>query len=263
MKTIILDLDGTLLTTDHKIDAQTKEYLIKVQELGHRVILCSGRSYSGMEQIAAELEFERFNGYVLSFNGGEAMNYRTKEILFTNNFTKHDVENIYELISEYAQNFITYSSGKIHSKTNNAHVERSAYIMQAEIDHNIIVESPKIVLTDEIPVITKSFPEVKSLVNDYNSTFNVFRSVPQLIEITPFGSDKGHGIKKLLELENINCEEIIAFGDGENDITMLEFADVGIAMGNAMESVKVVANQVTDTNDNQGIIKALKKILGA
>ncbi len=263
MKTIILDLDGTLLTTEHKIDLQTKEYLIQIQELGHRVILCSGRSYTGMEQIAAELELDRFGGYVLSFNGGEAMNYQTKEVLFTNNFTKKDVENIYELIAKYAQNFITYSPGKIHSKTNNAHVERSAYIMQAEIDHNIIVESPKIVLSDEIPIITKSFAEVKTLINKYNSTYNVFRSVPQLIEITPYGSDKGHGIKKLLELEKIKCDEIIAFGDGENDITMLEFADIGIAMGNAMENVKVVADQETDTNDNQGIIKALKKILGA
>ncbi len=262
MKTIVLDLDGTLLTSEHEVDPITKECLINVQKNGHRVILCSGRSYTGMEAIAEELKLDLYDGYVISYNGGEAVKFKTKQCLFRNNFTKENVEDIYDLVGNLTENYVTYSPGKIHSKTSNARVEKSAYIMNSEIDHNIIVDSPKIVLQDEEEVITSVYEQVKDKVLQYDSSFNVFRSVPQLIEITPYGSDKGHGLEKLLKLEKIETSEIIAFGDGENDLTLLQFAHIGVAMGNAMDSVKEVADRITDTNDNYGIIKELKNILG-
>ncbi len=262
MKTIVLDLDGTLLNSNHELDKITREYLIKIQEEGHKVVLCSGRSYSGMEQVAAQLKLDQFNGYVISYNGGEARNYKTKEKLFGNYFTREQVEDIHMLTAKYTENFVTYSEGKIHSVTKNAMIEKSAFIMNSEWDHEIIVPSPKIVLQDHVEKITEVYKEVKDLIKNYEKSLNVFRSVPHLIEITPFGSDKGHGIKKLIELAPELDREIIAFGDGENDITMLEYADRGIAMGNAMKTVKLVADEETVSNDEFGIVKALEKILG-
>lgn len=262
MKTIVVDLDGTLLNSKHEVDEETKNYLINKQKEGHKLILCSGRSYTGMESIAELLKLDMYGGYVISYNGGEAREYSTKKKLFTNNFTKETVSEINKLIGDYTQNFVTYSDGKIHSVTENAMVEHSAFLMKAEIDHNIIVESPKVVLQDEVSKITNIYDDVKHIINEYDDSLNVFRSVKHLIEITPFGSDKGYGIKKLIELKPELDREIIAFGDGENDITMLKFADIGVAMENAMQTVKKISDFETGTNDNQGIVRALEKILG-
>ncbi len=261
MKYIALDLDGTLLNSNHEISKTTKDYLIEIQQQGHKVILCSGRSYFGIRDLADELKIKEYGGYIVSYNGGSATCPRKEKELFTNNFTVSEVRKLYEALDHYAENFVTYGHGTINCKVPNHRIETSSKIMNAEITTDILVNSPKVVLQDEVETISAIYPKVKDVVREIDSTYNVFRSVPHLIEITPYNSDKASGLKKLFEVENLDLDSLIAFGDGENDLTMLEFAHVGVAMGNAMDEVKNVADLITDTNDNDGIVLMLKELL--
>ena len=80
-------------------------------------------------------------------------------------------------------------------------------------------------------------------------------------EYCPKGINKGTSIRMAMEKLHIRPQEVIAFGDAENDISMLEYAGIGVAMGNATEKVKEIADEVTDTNDNDGIAKSLYRHL--
>ncbi len=262
MKYIALDLDGTLLTSDHQLDEVTKSYLIKLQQKGHKIILCSGRSYTGIKPLADELLLEKFDGYIVAYNGGNAYRVKGDEKLFKTSFSIETVKDLYQMINNDAENFVTYGDGTINSLIHNQRIEKSAFIMQAKMTKDIFVASPKVVLQDEVAKIDSIYDQIKLKINEYNQNINVFRSVPHLIEITPKEANKGHGLEKLIEIEKLQEDNLIAFGDGENDLSMLKFATTGIAMGNAMENVKLVADHVTTTNDENGIVVALEKILG-
>ncbi len=259
MKYIALDLDGTLLNSEHEITKVTKAALLNVQQSGYRLILCSGRSYNSMKSYAKELELAKNDGYIVCFNGGMAYEAATGKCLFKNEFTKAEVNSIYHQVAALFEHFVTYGDGTINAQVINERIRRSARIMQAKITNDVISASPKIVLEDSLERIEKQELIVKQMINQKFPEYNVFRSVPHLIEITPPGSDKGTGLKKLFAQIDASKELLLAFGDAENDLTMLAYADVGIAMGNAMSQVKAIADYITDSNDEDGIAKVLNK----
>ncbi len=92
------------------------------------------------------------------------------------------------------------------------------------------------------------------------SDVNVFRSVPSLIEITPSGSTKGLGLKTVFELKGWDLKDLIVFGDGENDISMFEVAGHAVAMENAFDTVKAVADEVCLSNKEDGVAVYLEQI---
>ena len=91
--------------------------------------------------------------------------------------------------------------------------------------------------------------------------FNAFSSSPFFFEITNKAVDKGAGLSHLAQSLNIKQEEVIACGDESNDYSMIKYAGLGVAMGNAIDRVKAVANYITDTNDNDGVAKVIEKFI--
>ncbi len=260
MKYIALDLDGTLLNSQNELSENTLNYLNNIQKDGKKIILCSGRSFAGIKHLADKLNIKEHGGYIIGYNGGLVSCPRRDKDLYTNNFTKNEVEELFKIIGNHADNFVTYGPGKINCINPNDRIKRSSEIMQAEITTDFLVESPKVVLQDEIHIIDEIYEDVKQVVKRKYPNYNVFRSVPQLIEITPPNSDKASGLKKLIELEQLDENSLIAFGDGENDISMLEYATIGVAMENAMQCAKDVSDRVTLSNDNDGIAYMLEQI---
>lgn len=90
---------------------------------------------------------------------------------------------------------------------------------------------------------------------------NVFRSDPFFLEILPAGIDKAYGLQKLIDVLGIKREEVIACGDGYNDITMVKFAGLGVAMGNAVEQTKAAADYITLSNDDDGVAAVVEKFI--
>lgn len=263
---IAIDLDGTLVRSDQSISPRTIDTLTQVQEKGVKVAIASGRPTFGTAHVADALHLENFGGYVMSYNGGEIYNWGTKERLHAQTLDRDVIPYIYnmckgrngmhamtyighEVLSEVTDNeYIQYSSMRnrmpIRQVSNFVTTAQSTGIVKC-----IIVGEPTI-----LPAIEKEMQEA------LKGKAGVFRSEPFFLEIVPEGIDKAKGLEILLQKIGMRKEELIAFGDGYNDIPMLQFAGLGVAMGNSAEEIKKAADKVARSNDDDGVAVFLEEL---
>ena len=261
---IVLDLDGTLTNREKKITPRTKEALMKAQEKGKIVVLASGRATAGLEPLAEELKLSRFGSYILSFNGGMITNCKTGEAVFSSVLPFSSNERIIELAEEHRVDLLTYQGREI--LTNN---EQCPYgKLESQINHLPLRETdlrtaltgpvPKFIMLDDGDYLAMVEPRVKAaLGRDYS----VYRSEPFFLEIMPKGIDKAKSLGRLLEKLGMKREQMIACGDGYNDLTMIQYAGLGVAMDNAVLPVKKAANYITASNNEDGVALVVEKFL--
>ncbi|MDO5561046.1 MAG: Cof-type HAD-IIB family hydrolase [Oscillospiraceae bacterium] len=263
-KIIFLDIDGTLTNSQKVITPKTKEALISIQKKGVIVAIASGRPDKGVIPCAEELNLSEYGGYILPYNGGKIINYKTKEKVYQNNLTFDTVHEAYKLSKKYNVELITYDEDKILAETdNNKYLEIESRInkmdvLKVESVPDSLKEAPvKCLLLGDGDYMGSIEPEIKELIGHQA---NVFRSEPFFLEIMPKGIDKAASIRHLIEKLGIRREETMAFGDGYNDMSMLEYAGMGIAMSNGCDQTKAAADYICDSNDNDGIAQAIDKM---
>ncbi len=263
-KLVVLDIDGTLVTSEKKVTQKTKDYIKKASELGVKFAIASGRTPYGVLPVAKEINLQEIGGYVLAFNGGACLNCETMETLYENYIDKSELKGLYEFGVKNNIPLMTYNKDVLYTPN-----EMTKYIdMESSLNHltvhkteNFLDEAtfdfPKVIFTDDgdklgafVDEAIETFPQ-----------FEVFRSEPFFLEICPKGIHKATGIKNIIEILGIKQEEVIAIGDGYNDITMIEFAGLGVAMDNAQQAVKDVANYITLSNDEDGICKVIEEFI--
>lgn len=288
IKLIAMDMDGTLLNSENKILPETKEMLINVQQQGIRLVLASGRSYCKLMEYAEELQMHQYGGFLLEINGlalydlqndkrtvRAQMNIDQVKELF-HYFRQWDVEIMAQFddgMFDYNPPVILEEKAKYRKEhhlpddypwtggafaflhDNRKGYPKTSYIESAEeIDREInkisVTYHPSVI--DEVSACAK---------RDLGNQYWVGRTTEKWLEIMLPGITKGSGLETLGEMLNIKPNEMMAFGDGENDIEMLSYVSYGIAMGNALESVKEYAMDITDDNQNNGIVKAIKKYI--
>ena len=263
-KMIVLDLDDTLLQDDHSISDRTKQALMKAQANGVKVVLASGRPTFGMKPIAAELSLAEFESYILSFNGGKIINCRTNEDLFSSTLSVQAVQKLYEL-SRREEVFIhTYVGDEIITEDDNPFtmIESELTNLPIKIVDKFIDGVPEPVVKVLMVGDPDHLKEVETKLQvELVEEFSVMRSKPFFLEFTEKGVTKGTSLEQLINICGIKREEVIAIGDSYNDQEMIEFAGLGVAMGNAPEDIKQIANYVTDTNMNDGVAKVVEKFV--
>ncbi len=264
-KIIFLDLDGTLTNDEKKITPKTKEALMDIQKRGHIVALASGRPTPGMGFIAKELELEKYGGYVMSFNGGKIINWKTKETVFENTLDRKYLPDLIRYARQNNLGLITY--------------DNKQGLVATRVDPYVMLETVKInripaFLTDVVKyvdynpnkclyTVDPEFSEYheKRLAEKFGDVLSVYRSTDYFIEIVPKGIDKAASIKVLIDKLNIPHENTIACGDGFNDLSMIKYAAVGVAMENAVDAVKESADYITASNNDDGIAKVVEKFI--
>ncbi|SEN68656.1 hypothetical protein SAMN04488134_101637 [Amphibacillus marinus] len=261
-KMIVLDLDDTLLRDDHTISPRTLNALMLAQEQGVKVVLASGRPTFGMQAIAKQLKLADHDSYILSFNGGKIINCRTNEELFSSTLTFQAVKSLYELSKREDVFIHTYVGDEIITEKDNKYsrIESEITGLTLTIVNSFIdkVTSPPVkVLMVEDP--DKLVKVEKTLANELSDQFSIMRSKPYFLEFTEQGVTKGTSLAQLIKACDIKQEEVIAIGDSYNDLEMIEFAGLGVAMGNAPVAIKDKANFVTDTNMNDGVAKVIEE----
>ncbi len=260
-KYIVLDMDGTLLNSKHRISPELKKLLIDLQDEGIKLILCSGRNINSMRSYARELECYKHETFIVSDNGGAITKIENgqEHVLKTSSFSKEKVTNIVKIVGNRTHDAASFYNQHRYTKklTKYTFLVWLRYKQRSRIGINR--KANKVLFTDTPENINKVYDQVKQDIAAYDPEVNVFRSVPHLIEVTPAGSLKGNALKEIVEMYNFDLEYLIAFGDGENDISMLEYAPHSVAMGNAFDTVKAVASEECDTNDNNGIYHFLAK----
>lgn len=264
-KILVLDIDGTLTTSSKEISPETKKGIIRIQERGHLVMLASGRPTPGMMRYAKELELEKFGGYLLSFNGARIVNCRTGEIVYQRTLPRFVIPSLYHFAKEQHCGLITYCGDYVVSGTGmDEYIELETRINGmpvrevADFVDFVDFDVNKCLMTAPAG---KAEVYVKLLQEKFADTLSIYRSEPFFIEIMPKNVDKATSLDRMLETVGLKKEDAICCGDGYNDITMIAYAGVGVAMANAREEVKAVADYVTASNDEDGLVDVIDKFI--
>ncbi|MCG7315916.1 Cof-type HAD-IIB family hydrolase [Brevibacillus laterosporus] len=263
-KMIVLDLDDTLLQDDHTISTRTKSALMKAQEAGVKVVLASGRPTYAMTHIAEELELGKYGSFILSFNGAKIINWKTKEELFSSTLPVETVYELYDISKKEQVGILSYDGDDIVAETVTAYTKKESEITGMNIKE---VESFTQAITRPVVKVlmvddpTKLAIVEKKLQKQLEGQLSVMRSKPFFLEFTEAGVDKGTSLHQLINKLRIEQAEVIAIGDSYNDLAMITFAGLGVAMGNAPDDIKEVANYVTDTNMNHGVAKVVETFI--
>lgn len=269
-KMIGLDLDGTLLKNDKSIDAKTKEYLETLSANGVHIVPITGRPLSGVPDCVRSIKGV---DYIISNNGSKTVLNSTNETLFSlamdNATSKRVIESVRQTgaIFEVFFNHYGYCEKFVfdHYKEVYTGTVLGDYIFSSrkQVDSLMTLFDDKSAEADEVFIICKDNDdrEIIKAQTDKISGIQYCMLADRFLEITKNGTDKGTALEMLCNHLKIGLDKVIAFGDGENDLQFLNKAGTAVAMGNASDSVKAQADIITDTNNNQGVLKALKDLL--
>lgn len=262
-KALVLDIDGTLTNSKKEITPATRQAIQELMKRGQKVILASGRPTPGMRRYEKELELDRYGGYLLSFNGAKIVDCYTGEILYQRILPLTFLPGLYRFAGENGCGLITYlGSDVISAFPPDQYVELEARINGLPVKEAgnflefVDFDINKCLMTAE-PEKAALFEE--QLRERYESRASIYRSEPFFIEIMPQNVNKAASLEKILPVLGVSREDTVCCGDGFNDISMIEYAGVGVAMGNAQQAVKDAADYVTATNDEDGLIQVIEK----
>lgn len=268
IKMVGLDLDGTLLNSKKELTPFTKEVIAKAIDKGVHVLVATGRPFTGVP-----LELREFPGmrYALTANGARILDTATGEILIEHLLSKESAKKALEITGKYDTLQEIYFDGQGYAKDEKlAHVERYhkdcnmwEYVRASRIAVPDIWElfNSREENLDKVQALFADMEERKAAWEELSECrdLNLVSSLKYNIEINAAGVNKGKGLIALGKILGIEREEIMAIGDGDNDIEMITEAGVGVAMGNAEEAVKCNADYVTGTNDEDGAARAIVK----
>lgn len=276
LRTIILDIDGTLLNEKKIISTHTKDKLIEAQKKGIKVVLASGRPTQGMLSLAEKLEMDTYEGFLVSYNGSQVYDVKTKEILFNqaiqqdlakeilNHLSKFDVVSMVDHDEYMYVNdaFFDIDFQVPIGHMNIVHYEvRGSNFKVCEVDNfKRVIKNPvnKILVAGNPDYLEKHHEAMrKPFENKITAAF----SAPFYFEYTDQGIDKAKALDEVFPKMGIIAENMIAFGDGQNDRSILEYAEIGVAMGNAVPEILNLADAITASNNEDGIADFLDKFL--
>lgn len=268
IKMIGLDLDGTLLTSDKKLTSYTKDVLKRAIQEGIIVLVATGRPFTGIPK-----ELQEFPGmrYALTSNGARILDTWKDEILIEHLFPLESAKNALEIFGKYDTLLEVYFDGQ-------GYAEREKLEQIERYHHNPnmweyarTTRKPVDSLEDIIQKENHDMDKVQALFADMRerqlawdelskeAEFEMVCSLGYNIEINAAGVNKGTGLIRLGEMLGIKKEEIMACGDGDNDAAMLREVGFGVAMANADDKVKAVADYITESNDEDGAAKAIER----
>jgi Cof subfamily protein (haloacid dehalogenase superfamily) len=253
MKILSFDLDGTLLTNDKQISQRTLETLLRCKEDGKVIVFNSGRPTQFIYSVLPEIFHEDI---VISSNG--AMVYKNKKLIHENLIDKNTVWDIIQMVETVFTDmfFIVEQENTSLTKCKDREYNESMFCQYREFTHENIVDSPKILLKTsgldyfDLNILNMLIPESCRLIFTDNMEF---------AQVVHTETNKLYGVKKILEIENIDLKELVAFGDDLNDTEILSWAGYGVAMGNAVDEIKSVSDYIADTNEMDGVAKFIEE----
>lgn len=267
IKLIAIDMDGTLLNEKKHIDKAQKEAIHEAIEAGIKIVLCTGRPLYGILPFYKELGLHELDleGYVILNNGCSIHRTQDWKLIDSVEMTDEDIDYLYKFSEEYDINFTLVDEKhyfNIGRKPTDELVTDAKFVFSDITDITLeevknggykIVKAMYLGNPEEIAKFQKKYENI--LKKDYSGVL----SQPYVYEILPKGNNKGTGLKNLAEKLGIKQEEVMAIGDGNNDLEMFEYANYSVAMGNATELATKAAKYRTDTNENDGVAKAIRK----
>ena len=263
-KLIAMDLDGTLNNDQKKITEKTRDALMLAQEKGVRLALASARPSPGLFRERDALRMQDFRGILMSYNGGRIVDAESGEVLFETAMDMEETRRVLRfleglpvtpILDDGRQFYVTDKNGyKVDYECTNNRMECSEVENLADFLHFAPI---KILMSADPDRIHEIQKQIADFLPD---SLTVVQTAAFYLEVIPKIINKGQGICDICKTLGISADEVVSFGDAENDIPMLRAAGMGIAMGNADEQVKAAADMVTLGNNDDGIAHALEKL---
>ncbi|WP_326513795.1 Cof-type HAD-IIB family hydrolase [Clostridium intestinale] len=273
IKVIIMDVDGTLTNSEKKITEKTKKTLIRAQEEGVILVLASGRPTSGLMDYAKELKMDKHHGLLVSFNGAKVIECQTNKLLFNETMSVKEGQAVLEHMKKFDVKPMIDKDDYLF--VNDVY---DCYVQYKDKPFNVIqyesrggkfklCEKDDLAAFADYPlnkILTAGDPEYlkenyEEMMDPFKDTLSCMFTGAFYFEFTAKGIDKAKALDTVLIPMGYKKEEMMAFGDGHNDASMIKYAGIGIAMANAVEDLKQVADEVTLSNEEDGIAYALSK----
>jgi Cof subfamily protein (haloacid dehalogenase superfamily) len=275
IKVIIMDVDGTLTNSKKIITDKTKEALIKAQEAGTLLILASGRPTSGLMDFARELKMDENHGLLVSFNGSKVVDCQTNEVLFNETMSVEQGQAVLEHMKKFDvkpmidKGEYMYVNDVFNNKIHFNDTILNIIQYESRGGKFKLCEMDDLAAFADYPlnkILTAGDPEYlkehyKDMMEPFKDTLSCMFTAPFYFEYTAEGIDKAKALDTVLIPMGYKKEEMIAFGDGHNDASMVKYAGIGVAMENAVDDLKEVADFITLSNEEDGIAYALSKYL--
>ncbi|MDF2881097.1 MAG: sugar-phosphatase [Clostridiaceae bacterium] len=265
-KLIAMDMDGTLLRDDKTISNKTKITIKKALELGIKIVLTSGRPIQGIKNYLDELQLTGKDDYVIGLNGAVICRTSDYSVVSSNAvLTGKDLKYIYSKVKNLNAYFHAFTEKedlvKEKSKFSDDDEKRlNLKVRTVDLPNGVNDEDEilKVVLEQEKEVIDEIMSQIpKELFQEYS----IFRSIDFMIEFMNKNCNKAAGVEKLAQYLGIRKEEIITIGDAVNDIEMIQYAGLGVAMGNAKDEIKSIADFITKNNEDDGVSYVIEKFI--
>lgn len=264
-KVLALDLDGTLTNSEKVVTPRTAAALRQAAEQGVRIVLASGRPTAGIRPLAKELGLEQTGGYILSYNGGKIIDCATGAELVQHPFPADLIPTVCTFARYWNVVPLTYDNEGIVTE-----VPDHPYVLEeARINKLLVRQVPDLPAEVTYPINKLllvgdpvDMPHVEELMQqEFAGKLSIYRSAPFFIETMPLGVEKAASLNMLLQVLGLTPAELMACGDGWNDLPMIEFAGLGVAMGNAVPPVKAAAGFVSTDNDHDGVGVAVERFI--
>lgn len=269
-KLFCTDMDGTLLNSKGEVSDENKDAIKKAHEKGVKVVICTGRLFTSANYFA---DLIGVKAPVICANGAYIREKDRDEIIYKSVLGLENCRKVLDVLKKYDifphfntpdtvfTKRIIYSSASYEKINKTLPEDRRINIRVVEDWDNIFKENyNEILKCIAIDEDREKIQKAKLELQGYDD-LEVVSSSSNNIEIMCKGSSKGRAVKILAEYLNVKSEEVICIGDNENDKSMIDYAGLGIAMENGDNSVKEIADFITDTNDNNGVAKAIEKFI--
>ncbi len=264
-KVAVFDLDGTLTNSKKELTDRTKRAIEALQDRGVKIVLASGRPTYGIMPVARGLNLEQRGGYILAYNGGVIIDLSTGEEIYSKRLPKGLIEPLYRISKEEECVILSYRGEVIVTESpEDKYVEYEARLnamplegcksFVGEFDYDV----PKCLAVGDPERAAALVERLRGL---YGEQMSIYRSEPFFVELVPLNVDKAESLQRLADYLGLSSDDMVSFGDGFNDLSMIEWAGCGVAMANAQSEVKERANYVTLTNDEDGVAEFIEREL--
>lgn len=255
-RTFVFDLDGTVLNSKNEFPKEIKELILNIVSCGELVVFATGRMHVSAKKLLDKVFEGHVDFPIISYNG--AVVYVPGEgIIFKRTLAKETADKIVDFFRPKGIHIQSYVDDKLYSEKDNEEIR--LYSKHADVPYVVVDDLKKLPAPIKMLAIASAdildtlIPEVKELVGDGAS---VFKSFPIFLDMVPSDANKGIALKFLSEKLSFDLNDTVVFGDNENDVFMFEVAGTCIAVENAVEKLKEVADFVTLSNDENGVLHA-------
>ncbi len=263
---VAIDMDGTLLDPAHKLTPRVKQAIAEARALGVHIVLTSGRPVPGLAPFLQELGIEGDDDYCIACNGGLVQRIGPRETVVEYPLSFDDFVYCEQVAREIGVHFQALDAQRMYTPNQDisiytvadSHLSRMPLSYRRVADMDPGMSFIKLMMIDEPDVLDAAIARLPTALTE---RFAVLKSAPFFLEVFDRRAGKGPSLQKLADHLGIDRANVMAIGDQENDLTMLQYAGTSVAMGNAIDAVKAVARFETATNSEDGVAQAIERFV--